>query len=111
MSISIVVSDTVPVRVKGSLPNKAGVAEPFDFTLLCDRIDADELNELNQGDQRLVDVLLPRTRGWEHVLDENRQPVPFGEAAFRQLYRIVGLAGLTFKAYVEASGAKGREKN
>ncbi|MCV2365532.1 hypothetical protein LNV23_18950 [Paucibacter sp. DJ1R-11] len=111
MSIKLTVSPTVTVRVKGTVPASNGTAQPFDFTLICDRVDADELREINESDARLADVLLPRTKGWEHVLDEHDAPVPFSPEAFKQLFRIVGLAGVAWVAYLQACGAKGREKN
>lgn len=111
MSIKLSVSDKCTVRVKGTIPAGNGTPQPFDFTLICDRIDADELRALHESNEILADVMVSRTRGWEHVLDEQDAPVQFSEAGLRQLLKIVGLAGLAFNAYVLACGAKGREKN
>lgn len=111
MSIRLEVSNTCTVRVKGTIPGGNGSPQPFDFTLICDRMDADELHDLTGSDMRLTDVMVARTRGWEHVLDADGAPLPFTEECLRKLFRIVGLSGVAFSAYVQACGAKGREKN
>ena len=112
MSIRLVVSNTVTVRIKGSMTNEHGTPEPFDFSLICDRMDSDELREVaGDSDTLLVDVMAQRCKGWTHVLDEQRAPLPFSEELLRQLLKPVGMAGLAFQAYVKACGVKGQEKN
>ncbi|MBL8351198.1 MAG: hypothetical protein JNL87_12910 [Burkholderiaceae bacterium] len=112
MAFKLVVSDTVTVPVKGSLPNAAGVAAPFAFSLQARRLQADALRDLAQDNERTVaEFLASVVFDWSAVLGEDDKPAPFSEAGLAQLLNIVGMAGLAFTAYVEACGARGKEKN
>ena len=113
MSIRLEVADTVLVRVKGLGPvGESGAREPFDFSLICDRMDGDEYREVSKDDERTItDVLVEKTKGWTHVLTADGQPVPFSAAGLRQLLRPLGRPGLVWIAYLEACGSKGKEKN
>lgn len=113
MSIRLEVSNTVAVRVKGLGPVRdAGTREAFDFTLNCTRMDGEELREFSKDDERtLTDVLVDKTIGWAYVLDSEGRHVPFSSDGIRQLLRPIGMPGLVWLAYLEACGAKGKEKN
>lgn len=111
MSIRLVVSDTVKVRVQGSLPNGDGGSIQFDYSLICDRLSSDELEQLQEDKVPVKVALLDRTKGWEQVLDESDQPVPFSREGFERLLKIIGMEQLAFARLIVASGAKGKEKN
>ena len=112
MAFKLTISDTVTVPVKGAIPNAAGVAQPFAFSLVCRRITQEQLMSLGQDKERsTADFLAEVTQDWSGVLGDDDRPVPYTPAALAQLLDIVGMAGVAFAAYIEACGAQGRGKN
>ena len=111
MAISIVISDTVGFKVKGSINNAAGTPQPFDFNLTCTRLDADEIQEKLKADSEasLTDFLVDIATGWSGVRGADDKPMDYTEQALRQLCKIPGVAGLAFRTYLNEVGAK--EKN
>lgn len=112
MSFRLTVSDTVTVPVNGNMPDAAGKPARFSFTLKARRLSLSELRSLTEGDDRTApQFLLDNVIGWEGVLDEDGNQVPFARAALEQMLEILGMASLILGAYVEACGAKGTAKN
>lgn len=108
MSIKIVISDTVGIKVKGSINDAAGVAQPFDFALTCTRMDADAITAKLSGAGTSVDFMVDVTTGWSGVRDADDKPLPYTEDAYRALCKIPGLANIAFNAYLAESGAKAK---
>lgn len=112
MGFKLVVSDTVLVPVSGKMPDSAGRYVPFNFTLTCRRIPAGELTAAVEANETTVPQFVSSlTTGWAGVLDDDGHDLPYSEAGLAALLDIFGMAGLCFKAYFEACGAKGKEKN
>lgn len=111
MSIKIVISDTVGFKVKGTINDAAGVPQAFDFGLTCMRLDADQIQDKlkNDTDASITDFLCDVVSGWSGVKDADDKLVPYSEASLRQLCKIAGVAGVTFRSYLSEVGAK--EKN
>lgn len=111
MAIKIIISDKVGIKVKGSIQNEAGAAQPFDFNLVCQRLDADQitLRLKDDGERSLVDFMLDVTEDWSGVKDADDKPLPFTADNYRALCKIPGLALLAFRTYLTDVGAK--EKN
>jgi len=111
MAIKIVISDTVGFKVKGTINDSAGIAQPFDYTLKCVRLDADQIQVKlkDESDALLTDFMADVVEDWSGVRDADDKPMPYTEAALRQLFKIPGVAGLTFRTYLLEVGAK--EKN
>jgi hypothetical protein len=111
MAIKIVVEDTVGFKVKGTINNAAGTPQPFDFGLTCHRLDADQIKDKLQSDSEasIVDFLTSVVIGWNGVRDADNKEIPFSESGLRQLCKIAGVAGLSFRTYLTEVGAK--EKN
>lgn len=111
MAIKIVISDTVGLKVKGTINDAAGVAQPFDFALTCIRLDADQIQAKlkSESDASITDFLADIITGWSGVRDADDKPIPYTEDALRQLCKIPGVANLAFKSYLLDAGAK--EKN
>ncbi|MCS4508889.1 hypothetical protein [Xylophilus ampelinus] len=111
MAISIVVSETVSFKVKGTINNATGTPEPFDFRLTCERLDQEQINakQKEDGEQPLADFLVEVTTDWSGVKTQAKENVPFSEDAYRSLLKIPGLAYLTYRTYLAEVGAK--EKN
>ncbi len=107
MAIKLVVSNTVAFKVKGSINDAAGVPQPFDFSLTCERLDHDRINAVVQDNNGLMaDFMKQVTRDWSGVKDEDGKAMEFSEDGFAQLMRIHGMSGLCFHAYMQESGAK-----
>jgi hypothetical protein len=112
MAFKLVVSDTVLVPVSGKIPDAAGRYSPFNFTLTCRRIPAGELTAAVQADDTTVPQFVSSiTSGWSGVLDDEGRELPYSAEGLAALLDIFGMAGLCFRAYFEACGAKGKEKN
>lgn len=111
MSISIVVDNKVKFKVKGTIKNGEGVDKPFDFDLVCKRLDADEIQAKRSEDGGFVfvDFMSDLIEGWSGVKDGAGAPVPFSADAWAGLAKIPGVAALAFHAYLRENGAK--EKN
>lgn len=111
MSISIVISNKVKFKVKGFIKNEAGVDQPFDFDLICRRLDTDEIQEQKSEDGAFVyaDFMEAVIEDWAGVKDDNKQAVPYSDGAWRALAKIPGVAALAWSSYIRENGAK--EKN
>lgn len=111
MTIKIVISDTVGIKVKGAINDAAGNPQPFSFGLTCDRLDAEQIKSKleNESDATITDFMADIAHGWSEVRDADDKPMPFSAEALRQLFRIPGVAGLAFRTYLSEVGAK--EKN
>lgn len=111
MAIKIVISDTVGFKVKGTINDAAGVAQPFDFTLTCQRLDVDQIKAKlkDDSDASFEEFMAGIIHGWSGVRDADDKPVPYTPEALSQLCKIPGVAALTFRAYFAEVGAK--EKN
>jgi len=114
MAIKIVVSATVVVPIKGVTlsDDGSGREEPFDFSLVCKRIDEDQIKAMQDNEVLMRDAVLEHTVDWKAVLDEGNQPVPFSRDSLKQLLTTrVALSALAFQKLVLACGAKGKAKN
>jgi hypothetical protein len=111
MAIKLTISNTVQVPVKGKIADEAGRDQPFDFTLTCKRLDAEEIKALLEGgkDVQIADALRDLTIGWKGVVDDDNTPAPYSPDGLAQLLRIPGLAMLSLTSYLKEVGAK--EKN
>jgi hypothetical protein len=111
MAIKITVSDTVGIKVRGTINNEAAVPQPFDFGLTCKRLDADQIRaELASGEEAsLADFLVKVAHGWSGVKGDDDKPLEFSEGSLRELCKIPGVAAVAFRTYLSEVGAK--EKN
>lgn len=110
MAIRIVVSPTVKFKVRGTLKGATGQDEPFDFTLICRRLDTETIGErIRDAETSVVDFMLTVIDDWAGVKDADDQPLAYTEAAYRELCKIPGIAQVAFRQYLSESGAK--EKN
>lgn len=109
MAIKIIVSDTVGFKVKGSINDAQGDAQPFDFKLTCVRLDTETLSTKIKSDGSITDFLVDVVRDWADVKDDDGKQIPFSVDALRQLCAIPGVATVAFRTYTTQVGAK--EKN
>jgi hypothetical protein len=110
MAIKIVVSPTLKFKVRGTIKDEAGTDQPFDFWLTARRLDADQIQaKLREGDNSVVDFMVDLVDDWLGVKDADDKPLPYSEAAYRELTKIPGVAQVAFRTYLIEAGAK--EKN
>lgn len=109
MAIKIVVSDIVGFKVKGTINDEAGVAQPFTFGLTCTRLDQEQISEKLRTETPIVEFLVGIVLGWSDVKDDADKPLPFSEESLRALFKIPGVSGVAFRTYLAEVGAK--EKN
>lgn len=107
MAIKIIVSDTVLVRVEGTITNEQGTAEPFDFKLRCKRMDTTTLRDRVDANVAWAALVAEVAEGWSGVKGEGGE-VPFSADGLQQLLAIPGLAMLAANAYVRDCGAKAK---
>lgn len=115
MAFRLVVADVVELPVKFTV-NDGGKTNSFAFHLLAKRLAQDELRSLTLDDESrsVAEFLQERVIGWRGqrlVVDDAGQPAEFSQEAFACMLGLVGLAGVCFAAYIEACGARGKEKN
>ena len=108
----IVVGNTVAVSVKGALTNEAGKDVPFKFTLVCKRLEADELKDaLAGGETQVNEFVTSVATGWREqrlVLEADDTPAEFCPDALEALLNINGMGMLCFTAYMKEAGAKAK---
>lgn len=111
MGIKIVIEDKVRFKVKGVIRDGNGVDQPFDFSLTCLRLDAEQIKSRlsSDSDASVVDFMADVVEDWSGVRDDADKPVPYSEDALRQLCKIPGVAAVAFRTYLAECGA--REKN
>lgn len=111
MAIKIEIEDITLFPVTGFIRNSKGVNEKFDFQLKAKRLKLDEVQEkLHEGsDQTISSFLQEVAIDWVGVMDANGAKIPFSEDSLMQLFKIPGVAMLTYRAYLLEIGAK--EKN
>lgn len=111
-TFKIVVGNTVAVPVAGSHTNEAGKAIPFKFTLICKRLDAEEMKEAFVGGETQVNEFVTDVAtGWRDqrlVLEDDDKPAEFCPDALEALLNITGMAMLCFNAYMKEAGAKAK---
>ena len=108
MAFKLQVRDVCVAKVKGEMPTESGSTERFDFTLTCSRVTGSQLVEETK-DVTVTDFLRKKVTGWDGVLNEAGEPVPFSKAGLEQLLDVPGIPVLAYQAYLASIGAK--EKN
>lgn len=111
MTIKIIISDTVGIKVKGVINDAAGTPQSFDFVLTCKRLDTDQIQTKikSEADASLTDFLCDVTQNWSGVRDADDTPLMYSDANLRQLCKIPGISILAYRTYMTEVGAK--EKN
>ncbi|HEX9173853.1 MAG TPA: hypothetical protein VF861_14465 [Telluria sp.] len=105
MAHKFVVRSKLPVRVKGELVGEDGKPVQIDFNLRCKRLTQDEVDTENKG-VPIKDFIRKVAEGWDDVLDEQNQPLPFSaENLDAVMNNDVGMANVMFQSYLKAAGA------
>lgn len=111
MAIKIVVSNTVGFKVKGSVNDEKGMAQPFHFDLTCVRLNSEQIQEKlkSESEASIIDFMLDVVENWVGVRDADDKVLSYSQDNFRQLCLIPGVARIVFNTYLAEVGAK--EKN
>ena len=106
MALKLVVRNKLRVPIKGSIADENGRQVPFSFVLLCKRLSQTQIQEAqeNKGDL-IVDFIERVTEGWEDVLDDAGQPMPFDPDNFAAVMDQAGMPGVCFHCYMKEVGA------
>lgn len=110
MAIIITVSDTVSFKVRGTINDAGGIAQPFDFKLICTRLDAETLDARVKAnnEETFFDFLADVVEDWSGVRDAENKAVPYSTEALKQLCNIAGVARVAWISYLTEVGAKAK---
>jgi hypothetical protein len=104
MAYKIVIDNKISTKVKGFYKDASGVSRAFNFELVQDRIDHDELKDvLADKGETTGDFVKRVTHGWKGqrlVLTEDDQPADFNAESLAALLSIAGMANFCFQAYI-----------
>jgi len=111
----LAVSNLVDFPVEVDI-NSDGAQKRFRFRVLAERISQDELTaEIRERPNESVVVPLTKyIKGWKDqrlVLTDDDQPAPFSDEALAAMLGVVGMPMAIWQGYLQAVGAKGKEKN
>lgn len=109
MGIQINVGKVVGFKVAGTYQDEKGIKQPFDFKLICDRLDDEEYEakvKASSDDNTVVDFMLDVIRDWDDVRDDNKKKLDYSPEAYRTLCKLPGVGRLAFDAFRYERGAK-----
>jgi hypothetical protein len=111
--LKLTVSNTIAIQVRGTLPREDGSAQPFDYTLVCSRMSAEEFRAKGEapGGVDMIEFMRGVVQDWRSVADEAGQPLPFSDEGLSALLNITGMASVAYYAYIDGCSAKGKAKN
>lgn len=108
----IVVGNTVAVAVAGSHTNENGKPVSFKFTLICKRLNAEDLKVALEGGAAQVDEFVANVvTGWRDqrlVLESDDTPAEFCPESLAALLNISGMGMLCFTSYMKEATAKAK---
>ena len=118
MSICYEIDDIVKFNVKGSFADRTGKDQPFSFTLTCERVDPDLIDEFLKtlsGGGKITDFFLAegvsseyRTHGWSGIKGKTGAEVPFSADELSKLFKLPGIPVLAWRRYLEEIQAKAK---
>lgn len=106
MAFKLVKRNKLRVPVKGTLKGEDGKPVNFNFTLLCERLTQDEIDEAMKNKEESVKDFVHRvTNGWEDVLDDAGQPLDFGTESLNSVLAEAGMPVVCYQSYMKEVGA------
>jgi len=106
MAFKLVTRNKVRVLVKGSQSDENGKQVPFNFVLLCTRLSQTQIEEASANKEgRIAEFIQSVANGWEGVLDDAGQPLPFNDENLAAVMDEAGVPGVCFQAYMKEVGA------
>lgn len=111
MSFCLVVSKKIKFPVTGQITGEDGQPVPFSFKLVAERSDSDAFKDGEGNPATIGSLLKAKVSGWEDVYLGDTSPAPFSPEAFDGLLKLINMPAMVFAAYMDACGARGKEKN
>lgn len=108
MSICIEIDDVVKFNVKGSFADRNGKDQPFSFSLTCNRVPPEVIDETMQQGSKFIDFFSQYTLDWSGVLDAERKPIAYSVPELEKLFKLPGVPLLAYRRYLEETGAKAK---
>lgn len=106
MALKLVKRNKLLVTVTGSQNDEQGKPVPFDFKLHCVRLTQEEIDEALADKKESVTAFVKRVAtGWEGVVDEGKEPLPFTEENFASVLSEAGMPAVCFQCYLKEVGA------
>jgi benzoyl-CoA reductase/2-hydroxyglutaryl-CoA dehydratase subunit BcrC/BadD/HgdB len=106
MALKLIIRKKLRVPVKGTLKDENGKPVNFDFVLLCERLTQTEIDEAVKNKDESVKEFVQRvTNGWEDVLTESGEPLPFDADNFAAVLEQAGLPVVCYQSYLKEVGA------
>ena len=106
MAFKLVKRNKLRVPVKGAIAGEDGKPVNFSFVLICDRLTQTEVDEvIKNKDETVKDFIQRVTNGWEDILDENGESIPFDAGNLAAVLEQAGLTTVCYQAYIKEVGA------
>lgn len=107
MQYKLAIGNVIAVKVKGTTRDDNAVDRPFEFILVCKRVDNEELHKiLTRPENRVTaqeffEKYATNWRGQNLVTDEEGRVAEFSLDALQVLFSIAGMATACWTAYLE----------
>lgn len=106
MAFKLVIRKKLRVPVKGVLKDEAGKDVNFDFVLVCDRLNQPEIDvAVKSKEVSPKDIVVRVTTGWEGVLTESGEIIPFDVENLDAVLDQAGMAAVCCQSYLKEVGA------
>lgn len=106
MAFKLVKRDKLPVPVKGTIRGEDGKPVPFDFNLHCIRLTQEQITAALKDKDEPVTAFVQRiATGWDGVLDEHGEQLPFTGENLAEVLANPGMASVCSQAYLNNVGA------
>jgi hypothetical protein len=106
MALKLIVRNKLRVPIRGTIADETGAPVKFDFVLLCKRLNQVEIDkEMDDKNSLITDFLHRVVEGWESVLTEDGEHLPFNENNLAAVLLQAGMHTVCFHAYLKEVGA------
>lgn len=106
MALKLVIRKKLRVPVKGTLKDEDGKPVNFEFVLICDRLSQTEIDEAIKNKDESVKAFVERVvTGWEAVLNEDGQPLPFDAENLAAVLDQAGMPVVCYQSYLKEAAA------
>lgn len=106
MALKLVIRKKLRVPVKGTLKDEDGKPVNFDFVLICDRLKQAEIDDALKNKDETVKAFVQRVvTGWESVITEEGQPLPFDADSLDAVLDQAGMPVVCYQSYLKEVAA------
>lgn len=111
MGIKIGIANKVGFKVQGTYNDEDGIKQPFDFKLICRRMEDKEfLDRMNaaSNDETVTDFMIEIIEDWDNVRGPDNAKLDYTTDNWRSLCKMPGVARLAFDTYRAEVGVKAK---